>query len=137
MKTHELAKALSVLAKLLRAGPDIELSQLEHIGLNVIHADAYRLSQSQSQKRHSDAVALSSLVAFSRFTKKQWMELIEELKLPVQVRPTYSSRDVMGKIMNYFADNPNARLNLVERVERQPSKASPELLRALSTLLRS
>jgi hypothetical protein len=125
MKTHELAKALTRLARWLRAGPNIELANLELLG-------------SRSKRAApADAVALSSLVAFSRFSKQEWAELIKEYRLPIEVKNTYSARDVMGKIMGYFAENPDARQQLMERVERQPSKASPELMRALSTLLKS
>lgn len=125
MKTHELARALTSLAKWLRAVPDAELSSLDP-------SSSTKRSQTAGPP---DAVALSTLVAFSKFSKRQWAELIEEYDLPVQVLSTHSARDVMGKIMNFFAENPDARQNLIERVERQPSKASPELMRALTTLL--
>ena len=128
MKTHEIARALTRIAKWLRAGPDVELSSLDTLFTN---------SKRAQRTAPPDAVALSTLVGFSKFSKQQWAELIEEYELPVKVLPTYSARDVMGKIMNFFAENPDARQNLIRQVERQPSKASPELMRALTTLLGS
>jgi len=125
MKTHELSKILTQLAKVLRSAPDVELSNFDQI-----------LRQSQ-KKSEPSSVALSALVAFSKFTKQQWADLVKEHKLPVEVKSTYSSRDVMGKITNYFADNPEARKRLMEAVEKQPNAASPELTRALSILLKS
>lgn len=127
MKTHDLARTLTQLARWLRAGPNVDLASLDSI------TEERRSPKAPS----SDAVALSSLVAFSRFSKRQWAELIEEYSLPISVSVNHSSRDIMGKIMSYFADNPDARHRLMDRVERQPSKASPELMRALSTLLKN
>ena len=91
MKTHELARALTNLAKWLRAGPDIELSSL----------DASLSTRRNQAVGPPDAVALSTLVGFSKFSKQQWADLIEEYDLPVKVLSTYSARDVMGKIMNF------------------------------------
>lgn len=126
MKTHELAKALNTLARALRAAPNVELDMLAlPTGKRVGSADP------------NDSVALAALVAFSRFDKRQWHELITTLSLPIRVTSSHSARDLMGKIMNYFAENPDARKRLTETAERQPSQASPELMKALATLLKS
>lgn len=127
MKTHELARGLMAVAKWLRSGPDIELHDLE----------GPRTPIGPREHSQPEAVALSVLVGFSRFTKQQWAELIEEHSIPVRVLSTYSARDVMGKIMKYFSENPEARRRLMDRVDRQPGKASPELMRALASLLGS
>lgn len=124
MKTHDLARILTQLARWLRKSPNIEMEQLQISALV------------PSEQPQADALALSSLVAFSRFSKPEWVELIQQLRIPVEVRPSYSARDVMGKLMNYFADHPEARQALMDEVERQPRKASPELMKALSSLLK-
>ncbi len=127
MKTHELARALSLLAKWLRSQPDVELAMLDSVTSG---------ARNHFVHHQTDAVGLSALVAFSKFSKQQWAELIKEYELPVNVLPTHSARDVMGKLMGFFADNPDARRGLMDRVGRQPSEASPELMKALASLLR-
>ena len=126
MKTHDLAKALTTRAKLLRAAPNVELEKL-----------SLPSSKRVATVNSDDPVALAALVAFSKFDKRQWYELITTFNLPIKVTTSHSARDLMGKIMNYFAENPDARKRLTETAERQPSQASPELMKALATLLRS
>lgn len=127
MKTHELARALDSLAKILRSGPDVELSQLQH-----------ETGWGKNKPLRSDEIriGLSHLVALSRVDKQQWNNLIEEYGFPIELRPRDASRDVLGKLLRYLEKNPEARNRLARSTTTPESKASPELMRALSTLLK-
>jgi hypothetical protein len=125
MKSHELANALSTLARLLKAGPNVELSQL-----NI--RDAFGGPHSSQNL----AVNLSTLVSLSSVDKSKWMELIHEYNFPIDVRPRDGSRDIIGKLFAYLEENPLAQEKLKSNATRSTSKSSPELMKALSTLLR-
>ncbi len=125
MKSHELANALSTLARLLKAGPDVELS---HLNIR----DAFGGPHSSQNL----AVNLSTLVSLSNVDKSKWMELIREYNFPLDVRPRDGSRDVIGKLFAYLEQNPVAQEKLKSSATRSTSKSSPELMKALSTLLR-
>jgi hypothetical protein len=125
MKSHELANALSTLARLLKAGPNVELSQLN-----------IRDSFGGPHSSQNLAVNLSTLVSLSSVDKSKWMELIYEYKFPIDVRPRDGSRDIIGKLFAYLEANPLAQEKLKSSATRSTSQSSPELMKALSTLLR-
>jgi hypothetical protein len=122
MKTHDLAKALMELASILRLGPNVELSE-------------YKLRYKTDRPQTTNvAVGLSTLLALSRIDKKQWQSIIQEYKLEVDVKPIDSTRDLLGKIMRYLENNPDAALRLKQRAAHE-GKTSPQLMKALNLLL--
>jgi hypothetical protein len=126
MKTHDLAKALEILINVLKASPNVELNQLTFDKPTVIKPKDMKF----------DPISFGSFVAFATFTKRQWVDLINEYNLPIKILTTDSSRDIMGKIMKYFNEDIEARVRLMNEIERKSSKASPELMNALATLLK-
>lgn len=125
MKTHDLAEALEHLARMLRAGPNTLLSK--------IRFDGGRDAPSE----HQIAVNLTTLAELSKVDKAQWIQLIRHYSLPIEVRPRDASRDILGKLLRFLEDHPDARRSLRNRVvHEQSTGASPELLRALSVLMR-
>lgn len=127
MKTHELASALTQLAKILRAGPNIELSdaKIAEPSINSDHLDNLTI-----------AVGLDTLVRLSQIDKQQWLTLTEEYNIPVSVNARDSSRNILGKVLRYLADNPQAREEFKKNVNQKTNKASPELMRAFNSLLK-
>lgn len=123
MKTHDLAKALLLLAKALRAGPNIELDKLT---IGPI------LSEEASVEA---ALSLTTLLDLSRFQKHEWVKLIEQHQLPILVSRKDSARNVIGKIVAYLEEHPEA-LEEVKQSTRHRAAASPELLKAFSSLLK-
>lgn len=127
MKTHELARALEVLAKFLRSEPNVELQDLsQELGSNsnrVLHSEEIK-------------IGLSHLVALSRVDKQQWISLIREHEFPVDIRPRDASRDILGKLLRYLEKNPNAREELMRKSPADSKETSPELMKALSSLLK-
>lgn len=125
MKSHELAHALSTLARLLRLGPNVELSQLEV-------TEAF----SGLRSKQDLALNIATLASLSSVDKSRWLELIQENGFPIEIRPRDGSRDVFGKLCSYLVANPQAQEQLKARAQRPTGKASPELMKALDILLK-
>lgn len=122
MKSHDVARMLMQLAKVLRKAPNVELSEL-----NFAH---------HAKLRKGDvAIGLSTLVELAKIDKSQWLSLIYEHNLPVEIRPRDASRDILGKVLKYLEEHPEAQQKLKDSVNNN-SQASPELMRALSLLLK-
>ena len=124
MKTHELARLLRQLADFLDSGINIEITRA-------------RVSDSNSVRESSSglAVNLSTLAELSRIDKSQWVSLIDELGIRIPIRPRDASRDILGKLLVYLEQNEDARNKLKNRVSRKGEIASPDLTRALASLL--
>jgi hypothetical protein len=128
--THELADLLVGLARMLRSMPDGPLDEEFQL---VRHRE-----RALKTSALSEPSALVALVGFSKFTKNDWAKFIEELDLPIRVEPRHASRDLMGKIVGYFADNPEGRVRLRNMSKRGVrGEASQALLDAFSVLMRS
>lgn len=125
MKSHDLAQALIALARVLKSGPNVELSQL-------------RLSDMFGGVPGSRELELnlSTLVSLSSVDKSKWVELIKEHGFPIEVRPRDASRDVFGKLCAYLEANPLAQEKLKSTATRSTGRSSPELMKALGTLLK-
>jgi hypothetical protein len=125
MKTHELARALRVLADLLEAEPAFPIEQL-----------TFARKGGKALNTGEMAVSLSTLVELSRVDKQQWISFIHELGFPLEIRPRDASRDILGKLLSYLEVDASARERLKSRASAKGSVASPELMKALSSLLR-
>lgn len=123
MKTHDLAKAMNAMAKILRAMPNQELD-----------AFGESISKGRGREVESVGVSLSTLAAFSKYSKADWQTLVSDFELPIEINQKNSSRDVMGKILAYLADNDEERVR-VARKAQLTSDGSSELSSALSFLL--
>ena len=124
MKTHEVAKLLSSLAAVLRAGANVDLDDL-------------KIEKSgQIKPNPSDIpMALSALVALAQIDKSQWRAVIQEYSFPIQVRTTESTRDIVGKILRHLEQDAESRKKLKNAAQRK-TDVSPELMNALNFLLK-
>ena len=123
MKTHDLAKALAQLVKVLRALPNQDIDDL-----------APALSRSIPGRVSDVGVSLSALASLSKFNKADWEQVARDFELPVDIRPRDAARDVMGKILTYLAENDSERKR-VEMKARTATDAPSELSSALRFLL--
>lgn len=125
MRTHELAKALEGLAKILKAMDNVALDELSAL----------------PTRRRPDSseipLALSTLVGLADIDKTQWVSFINANKFPIQVRPRDASRDVVGKLLRYLEQSPEARKKIKSVAENTRSHTSPELQKALDFLLKT
>jgi hypothetical protein len=123
--THDAARILSSLAQALRKWPNVPLDGL------------FNLPSLRANSKSSDLpIALSALVAVSSFKKPQWEAVIKEYRLPIIVRPAESTRDVLGKIVQHLAQDPESRKRVKQAAQRSRPDISPELMNALDFLLK-
>lgn len=125
MKTHELAKALTSLSKILRSLPNQDLG---NFGESVV---------SLKNRPSSDlGFSLTTLAEFSKFGKSDWQKVISDFNLPIELRPRDAARDVMGKILTYLADNDEERARIASE-SKGVSDGTSELSNALSFLMKN
>jgi hypothetical protein len=130
MQTHELAEALRKLASFLKRCPNIDINDMSFLlGMEL---PARRL---EPKSKDDLPIALSALLSLSRIDKNEWIELISDLGLQIEVRPRDASRDILGKVLRVLEAEPDARDRLQRRVRNKEAHGSPELARALSSLL--
>lgn len=126
MKTHEFADALEHLIRILRQAPNADMSSL---------GERLRPTTGSETNRRI-AVNLSTLSALSRLDRGQWAAFVEDYSMPLQIRPRDASRDILGKVLRYLDENPSARQRLKDQAAGKEAPASPELMKALSLLLK-
>lgn len=124
MKTHELAKALKLLAEILKSGPNVPLedAELRHVG--------------EGKSMQHIAVNLATLARLSQIDKQQWITLVETYEIPIEIRPRDASRDIMGKLLRHLEANPEEQERIQKPKAGETSESSPQLMKALSLLLK-
>ena len=126
MKTHELAKALRQLAKILETSPNIEFNESTNLSIG----------ESSAMGTSSIAVNIHTLHTLSKIEKRQWIAFVEEFKFPINIDNRDSSRNIMGKILSFLDANPSA-VNLIKNKSKASKSAPPSALtQALDILLR-
>jgi hypothetical protein len=130
MKTHDLAKSLNYLSRVLRAGPNIELEEMVNLSTYV---------DSRPQRSGSDEVdrgaALVLLSEMANYNKKELIEVAHALKIPLEVRPADAVRDVLGKILKYISENPSVKERLAGPAASPESAKVSSLAKALAILM--
>lgn len=130
MKAHELSKALLALAKILKSGPDIDVEDWS------ILSKSTSITKTAPLKESDIPTALYTLVKLNDVSKSQWLSLIREFDIDVEIRTRDANRDIVGKILNYLAANPIARDNLLKTGSKKNVSESAELANALNLLLK-
>jgi hypothetical protein len=123
MKTHSLAKTLRTLADILESYPNTELSDM---------SSPFWISGSLNKKQV--AVNLKTLHSLSKIKKKEWVELIRDYGFNIEIKLRDSSRNIIGKLLNYLDANPNA-INTLKRKAQETREEPSALTQALDTLL--
>jgi hypothetical protein len=135
MRAYEFSNYLTKLAKLLKEGPDFDLDELQFQSAFRRNVQRHLLPNEGHPNRDDLPVALSALLSLSSIDKREWAMLIGDLGLPIEIRARDASRDLLGKVLNLLEKDPHSRNALMKRVKSRQSRASPELVRALSSLL--
>ena len=123
MKTHSFAKALRLLANVLEASPNMEVSELT-TALGV---------RSEIDTRQV-AINLKTLHSLSKIKKREWIKLIQDYGFKIDIKYRDSSRNIIGKLLNYLDANPNA-IDTLKKKAKETSEKSSALSRALDILL--
>lgn len=130
MKAHELSKALLALSKILKSGPDIDVEDWSLL------SKGNPTTKSTPLKESDIPTALYTLVKLNDVSKSQWLSLIREFDIDIEIRARDANRDIVGKILNYLASNPMARENLLRTGSKRNVSESAELANALNLLLK-
>lgn len=135
MKTHELSKSLLLLSKILKSMPDMYLEELDL-------SKAMKLTNNKSLTSNGEVnqneipSALYNLVILNNVSKQQWLSFIDDFNIDIPVRTRDANRDIVGKILNYFATNPTERERLLSKNNKKSVSGSTELANALNLLLK-
>ncbi|MEY8215889.1 MAG: hypothetical protein RPR97_15570 [Colwellia sp.] len=129
MKSYDFAKQLSVMAKILKQGPNVELEDLEYSTFTNVSSPSFKIEQSDVPK------ALSMLVGLNGVSKAQWINLINDYEFPIELRQRDATRDIIGKLLKFLSQNEEARDRLSGKKIRKNASSSSELADALSILL--
>lgn len=138
MKTHDLSKALTHLARVLRAGPNVNFEELTNLSTHISQPRLPRSSREPIDKvgatdRGTGLVLLAEMASYS---KQELINLADELSIPIDVRKADAVRDVLGKILKYIQENPDFRERLVLRIDQSQSvEKTSSLARALAILM--
>jgi hypothetical protein len=130
MKAHDLSKALLTLSKILKAGPDVDVEDWSLLGRSAPTTKTANLKESDIP------AALYTLVKLNDVSKSQWLSLMKEYNIQIEIRPRDANRDIVGKILNYLAANPMTRENLLKTGSKKNVTESTELANALNLLLK-
>lgn len=130
MKTHELAKALNHLSRILRAGPNTELENLVNL---TTHVETHKPPKGKDASDRGAALAL--LAQMASYSKQELIELANALNIPIEIRSADAVRDVLGKILKYLQENPGVQQRLVQSANEKRGDASSPLARALAILM--
>jgi hypothetical protein len=127
MKAHDLSTALRGLSQLLKRAPNVPIEELEFVSPHT----------SSAPSLHENApVALGVLVKLAEYGKPEWVALISELGLNVPIKKTDSTRDLIGRLLKYISENDDAMKSITSRVATRKSNVSPELINALTILMK-
>lgn len=130
MKSHEFAKHLNLMAKILKSGPNADLNDIEVT--DMISRNNLSKEIDQEEIPHT----LNLLVGLNSVSKQNWISLIEEFGFNIEIRARDANRDIVGKLINYLALNPSERDKLSGKKNKKTVGTSSELANALNILLK-
>jgi len=137
MKTHELAKALTQLSRVLKAGPNIEFEELTNLSTYLSSKKPPQSTRSKSVEPDlsEKGAGLLLLTKMANNNKKDLVELANDLQIPLEVRPADAVRDVLGKMLKHINENPEVQKRLSTVDAKNSPAANSTLARALSILM--
>lgn len=103
-------------------------------GLEEIQEAIQKLSEGQRTMLRQ-RFYLIVLLRLSSYSKDEWRKLINQLELDVPLKMTDSVRDIVGRLLKFLGDNKDVQRNLFEKAQKPPPGISPELMKALSSLI--
>ncbi len=128
MKTHDLARLLQNLARILKSAPNAEFETYFSEG-------GSRKKEPLAGEDPDVPVALGTMVALNKLDKAEWLKIIDLYSLNVDIRPRDATRDIIGKILNYLERNPKEIRRITALSSHGSPQPSPELLTAMNVIL--
>jgi len=137
MKTHDLAKALTHLSRVLRAGPNVDFEELTNLSTYLTPSRSPKPTKEVDRRDQADkGTALALLAEMASYNKQELLELTDYLGIPVEVRKADAVRDILGKTLKYIHENPAVRDRLVSNVSENRPETTSSLARALAILMK-
>ena len=134
MKAYDLAKALTHLSRVLRAGPNVEVDDIGNLSVHSATPRPVRPKEPTESKISSEkGTALVLLAEMASYNKSELIDLAYQLNIPLQVRPADAVRDILGKILRYIQEHPDFRNRLVHASSETPQGS--RLAHALAILM--
>nr|WP_315384226.1 hypothetical protein [uncultured Sphingomonas sp.] len=127
MKSHSLAKDLIALGEALLRAPNVETKSLNSL---------VSLPAAPSKQDQEMAFGVTTLAQLSHYSKAEWLSFAENHNIPIEFNRQDSSRNIMGKIMSYLADN-QSEIERVRDSVADVSGSSNRLNNAFSILLKN
>lgn len=87
------------------------------------------------KEKHSLSIGLKTLTVLSQYSKQQWLAIINEYNLDINLNPRDSARDVLNKLLRYLAKNPDAAQSGKKKPLKYEKDDESELTKALNILL--
>jgi hypothetical protein len=139
MKTHDLAKALTHLSRVLRAGPNVDFEELTNLSTYLSQPRPPRPTVREVGERRDESekgTGLALLAEMASYSKQELLDLVQYLGIPIEVRKADAVRDILGKTLKYIQDNPDFRDRIVHDVNHKaPDTRTSSLARALAILM--
>lgn len=138
MKTHEFAKSLIHLARVLRAGPNIEFEDMTNLSTYVSQPRQTKPSRevANDKDRSEKGTGLALLAEMASYSKQDLLSLIDELGIPVEVRKADAVRDILGKALKFLQENPDFKERIAQSSsDKRPVDQQSPLARALAILM--
>lgn len=127
MKSHLMAKELIALGEALLRAPNVETKSLSSL---------MNISGSPSKQDQEMVFGVTTLAQLSHYSKAEWLHFAEHHNIPIAFNRQDSSRNIMGKIMSYLADN-QSEIERVRDSVADVSGSSNRLNNAFSILLKN
>nr|WP_319485691.1 hypothetical protein [uncultured Cohaesibacter sp.] len=126
MKSHSLARELIALGEALLSAPNVETKNISSL---------LKMESQSSIQRKEMGMGITTMAHLSKYSKAEWIEFAEAHKIPINFNERDSSRNIMGKIMSYLAENESEMKRVRESVVDEGG-SSNRLNSAFSILLR-
>lgn len=128
MKSHALAKELIALGEAMLQAPNVETKGLMQSLIE---------PRDRSAKSNDAMVfGITTLAQLSKYTKFEWLNFASTHGIPIAFNERDSSRNIMGKIMSYLAEN-EGEIKRVRESVSETKETSNRLNSAFNILLRS
>jgi hypothetical protein len=118
-----------LLARMLKTSQNVELKDWRGA------TKAGDTANGDESKAADAGLALNVLLGLARYSKAQWRILIDGWGLDLDIRRSDSVRDVLGRLLNYLEEHPDAAKRIKDDSTKKTTRASPELVKVLSILL--
>lgn len=142
MKTHDIALILEEIAQIINkeSYSKIDIPILKNT-LNELQNLLKKNSNIECDDarivRKNDDVAsnLKSLISLSNYSKQEWLSIIDEFQLKIELNSRASTRDIVGKVLSYIEKNPESLKRAKKSTQNKKTENTEILADTLEKLI--